>query len=66
MPNNLINKNGLVLLGCGKMGSALLKGWLADGINAKSINIIEPNPTKWLKKIPEINLNKKLFNNTLQ
>ena len=60
MPNNLINKNGLVLLGCGKMGSALLKGWLADGINAKSINIIEPNPTKWLKKIPEINLNKKL------
>ena len=55
MPNNLINKNGLVLLGCGKMGSALLKGWLADGINAKSINIIEPNPTKWLKKIPEIN-----------
>ena len=52
MPNNLINKNGLVLLGCGKMGSALLKGWLADGINAKSINIIEPNPTKWLKKIP--------------
>ena len=60
VPNNLINKNGLVLLGCGKMGSALLKGWLADGINAKSINIIEPNPTKWLKKIPEINLNKKL------
>ena len=60
MPNNLINKNGLVLLGCGKMGSALLKGWLADGINAKSINIIEPNPTKWLKKIPQINLNKKL------
>jgi len=49
--SNLINKNGLVLLGCGKMGSALLKGWLADGINAKSINIIEPNPTKWLKKI---------------
>ena len=60
VPNNLINKNGLVLLGCGKMGSALLKGWLADGINAKSINIIEPNPTKWLKKIPQINLNKKL------
>ncbi|MCU0802266.1 MAG: pyrroline-5-carboxylate reductase, partial [Rhodobacteraceae bacterium] len=23
-----INQNGLVLLGCGKMGSAMLQGWL--------------------------------------
>ena len=25
---------GLVLLGCGKMGGALLKGWLAGGLPA--------------------------------
>jgi pyrroline-5-carboxylate reductase len=27
---------GLVLLGCGKMGSALLAGWLAAGCPARS------------------------------
>ena len=32
----------LVLLGCGKMGSALLKGWLHQKENFKRISIIEP------------------------
>ena len=26
-----VSRRGLVLLGCGKMGSALLEGWLAGG-----------------------------------
>ena len=30
-----IAEKGLVLLGCGKMGSAMLQGWLADGIAAR-------------------------------
>jgi pyrroline-5-carboxylate reductase len=40
---------GLVLLGCGKMGTALLTGWLAAGVPAASVWVIEPNPTDWLK-----------------
>lgn len=32
----------LVLVGCGKMGSALLKGWLAQGLDPTSVWVIEP------------------------
>ena len=41
--------DGLVLLGCGKMGTALLTGWLAAGVPASSVWVIEPNPSDWLK-----------------
>lgn len=44
-----IGKRGLVLLGCGKMGSALLKGWLANGLEPGAVHVIEPNPSKWLE-----------------
>ena len=37
-------KGTLVLVGCGKMGSALLQGWLAHGIDAASIVVMEPMP----------------------
>ena len=43
-----VAKGGLVLLGCGKMGSALLAGWLKAGLPASSVWVIEPNPTDWL------------------
>ena len=39
---------GLVLLGCGKMGSAMLQGWLADGLHADRVHVIEPFPSDWL------------------
>lgn len=44
-----ISKRGLVLLGCGKMGSALLQGWLAQGLDPKAAWVIEPYPSDWLK-----------------
>lgn len=44
-----INENGLVLLGCGKMGSAMLQGWLAQGVDADAVTILDPNPSDWLK-----------------
>lgn len=43
-----IARDGLVLLGCGKMGSALLAGWLKAGIRPDAVWVIEPNPTDWL------------------
>ncbi|MFE3836251.1 pyrroline-5-carboxylate reductase [Pseudogemmobacter sonorensis] len=42
-------ENGLLLLGCGKMGSALLDGWLGAGVPAHSIHVVEPRPSDWLK-----------------
>lgn len=44
-----VARDGLVLLGCGKMGSALLAGWLEAGLPAGSVWVIEPNPTDWLR-----------------
>ncbi len=44
-----VNDRGLVLLGCGKMGSALLQGWLAQGVNAAAVHVIDPFPSDWLK-----------------
>ncbi|MFZ9198627.1 MAG: pyrroline-5-carboxylate reductase [Paracoccaceae bacterium] len=43
-----VAQNGLVLLGCGKMGSALLAGWLKAGLPPTSIWVLEPNPSDWL------------------
>ncbi|MCG3268893.1 pyrroline-5-carboxylate reductase [Yoonia sp. I 8.24] len=44
-----VAKRGLVLLGCGKMGSAMLAGWLRNGLPAASVWVIDPNPSDWLK-----------------
>nr|HMS95330.1 pyrroline-5-carboxylate reductase [Tabrizicola sp.] len=41
-------RDGLILLGCGKMGTALLTGWLAAGVPPDAVWVIEPNPTDWL------------------
>jgi pyrroline-5-carboxylate reductase len=35
----------LLLIGAGKMGAAMLEGWLALGIDAKNVVVIEPQPT---------------------
>ena len=43
-----VARDGLVLLGCGKMGTALLTGWLAAGVPVDAVWVVEPNPTDWL------------------
>lgn len=34
----------LLLVGCGKMGGALLRGWLARGVPGKDVFVIDPAP----------------------
>lgn len=36
----------LVLLGAGKMGSAMLDGWLARGLDPRKLTVLEPQPAK--------------------
>ena len=47
---------GILLLGCGKMGSAMLQGWLNEGFDPKRIWVIDPKPSNWLQSIG-VNLN---------
>lgn len=35
-------ENPLVLIGCGKMGSAMLAGWLKEGLSADAVRIVDP------------------------
>ncbi len=44
-----IARRGLVLLGCGKMGSAMLAGWLDGGLPAASVWVIDPMPSDWVR-----------------
>jgi pyrroline-5-carboxylate reductase len=41
----------LLLVGAGKMGSAMLEGWLARGLDPKNIAVIEPQPVKGVKAL---------------
>ena len=38
-------KGTIVLAGAGKMGGAMLSGWLAQGLDAKQVAVIEPHPS---------------------
>ena len=44
-----INRQGLVLLGCGKMGSAMLEGWLGRGLALDRTWVIDPHPSDWVR-----------------
>lgn len=56
MQHSDIAKRGLVLLGCGKMGTAMLEGWLDGGLPPGSVWINDPNPSEWVQE-QGINLN---------
>lgn len=40
---------GLVLLGCGKMGSAMLEGWLDGVLPPSSVWVVDPAPSDWVQ-----------------
>src|SRR5271155_3379326 len=39
----------ILLIGCGRMGLALLRGWLARGVT--SISVVEPRPSAELRRL---------------
>src|SRR5713226_4810492 len=41
----------LVLVGAGKMGGAMLEGWLARKLPPKKVVVIEPQPSKAIKAL---------------
>ena len=48
MQDSELARRGLVLLGCGKMGSAMLEGWLAAGLPPTSVWVNDPQPSEWV------------------
>lgn len=50
MDMETVKARGLVLLGCGKMGSAMLEGWLKQGLPASSVWVNDPKPSDWLMR----------------
>jgi pyrroline-5-carboxylate reductase len=51
---SLIGLRGpLLLLGAGKMGQAMLDGWLAQGLEPQKVVVIEPRPSSELQKVIE-------------
>lgn len=46
-----IAARGLVLLGCGKMGGAMLDGWIAGGLPPGAVTVLEPRPGPRLQSL---------------
>lgn len=44
-----IAARGMVILGCGKMGSAMLAGWLSRGVPPGAVWVIDPAPSDWVR-----------------
>ena len=49
----IINEGGLLLLGCGKMGTAMLRGWLNAGVQASAVTVIDPFPSDWVSGLQD-------------
>ena len=43
----------IVLAGAGKMGGAMLAGWLARGLDSKRVCVIEPHPSDDISALVE-------------
>lgn len=53
---NELNERGLVLVGCGRMGGAMLRGWLARGLEPGAVTVIDPHlAPEWRNKGLRVN-----------
>ncbi len=46
-----LTRDGIVLLGCGKMGGAMLKGWLSAGLSPEAVHVRDPKPGDELTRL---------------
>jgi pyrroline-5-carboxylate reductase len=44
-------KTTIVLAGAGKMGGAMLSGWLAQGLDARRVAVVEPHPSDEIRAL---------------
>ncbi|WP_134678788.1 pyrroline-5-carboxylate reductase [Paracoccus ravus] len=51
MDISALNARGLVLIGCGRMGGALLDGWLKNGLEPGAVHVVDPNPRPELTQL---------------
>jgi pyrroline-5-carboxylate reductase len=49
----LASLSSLVLVGCGKMGGAMLEGWLRAGLPAGAVSVIDPSPPAEVRALIE-------------
>ncbi len=57
MDMETLKRRGLVMLGCGKMGSAMLEGWLRGALEPGDVWIVDPKPSDWLREQDGLHLN---------
>ncbi|AUH33909.1 pyrroline-5-carboxylate reductase [Paracoccus tegillarcae] len=51
-----MDRRGLVLVGCGRMGGAMLRGWLARGLEPGAVTVIDPKlGSDWADKGLRVN-----------
>ncbi|UMA65265.1 pyrroline-5-carboxylate reductase [Roseivivax marinus] len=50
MKDTEIARRGLLVVGCGKMGSAMLEGWLSRGLPPEAVWVRDPQPSDWLSE----------------
>ena len=44
-------RGALVLIGAGKMGGAMIEGWLSRGLNPRQLIVIEPQPSSKIRAL---------------
>ncbi|WP_321392941.1 pyrroline-5-carboxylate reductase [Emcibacter sp.] len=52
--SHITSQKPLVLVGCGKMGGAMLKGWLKQGLPADAVWVIDPHVEPARNMVPEL------------
>ncbi len=55
MKLNIENIGSLVLVGAGQMGLAMVRGWLANGLDVKALTLVDPAPRETTKQFASAN-----------
>lgn len=50
-PDDVVLPRSLVLAGAGKMGAALLDGWLGAGLDPVSVTVVDPHPSREIEQL---------------